>query len=264
MPNTSLTAETPIDFVALEHAAFRAWPALQQAEHQGVVLRFANGYTKRANSANVLEPPQGDLEPWLAHYQAAFKAQNLPCIFRLPTVCEQQLLDDFLATKGFRLVDRSQVLFKPLLPNELQSSWPEFKITAPLQLQEKTHEQWIASYCAINEVALADHQTHLDMLKRIEDKTLMLVLTDGEQELACGLGVLSGQYFGLFDIATKKSARNQGFANQLISAMLAWAVQQGANYSYLQVVADNQAAIRLYKKLGYQHGYDYWYRISAE
>ncbi|TXR53831.1 GNAT family N-acetyltransferase [Reinekea thalattae] len=262
MPNTSQTAETPIDFVALEHAAFRAWPALQQAEHQGVVLRFANGYTKRANSANVLEPPQGDLEPWLAHYQAAFKAQNLPCIFRLPTVCQQQRLDDFLQSKGFRQIDKSHVLVKSLMVDS--GLIESLNKSASVRMIEKTHEQWIASYCAINEVALGDHQTHLDMLKRIEDKTLMLVLTDGEQELACGLGVLSGQYFGLFDIATKKIARNQGFANQLISAMLAWAVQQGANYSYLQVVADNQAAIRLYKKLGYQHGYDYWYRISAE
>jgi ribosomal protein S18 acetylase RimI-like enzyme len=36
----------------------------------------------------------------------------------------------------------------------------------------------------------------------------------------------------------------------------------GATYSYLQVVKGNEAAIKLYKKLGYREIYTYWYRYK--
>jgi len=38
----------------LEERAFNAWPALQTVLVDGWAFRWANGYTKRANSANAL------------------------------------------------------------------------------------------------------------------------------------------------------------------------------------------------------------------
>ena len=38
----------------LEHLAFNAWPALRVVVQGNWLLRFADGYTKRANSINAL------------------------------------------------------------------------------------------------------------------------------------------------------------------------------------------------------------------
>ena len=43
----------------LEELAFRSWPALETRDIAGWRLRFAGGYTKRANSINALRPDAG-------------------------------------------------------------------------------------------------------------------------------------------------------------------------------------------------------------
>jgi GNAT superfamily N-acetyltransferase len=58
-------------------------------------------------------------------------------------------------------------------------------------------------------------------------------------------------------------ARNMGYGTKLLNGMLGWAMTNGATKAYLQVVVDNQPAINLYKKLGYQPCYEYWYRIGS-
>ena len=42
----------------IEELAFNAWPSLQTLLLDGWVVRFANGYTRRANSVNPLYPSE--------------------------------------------------------------------------------------------------------------------------------------------------------------------------------------------------------------
>ncbi len=84
---------------------------------------------------------------------------------------------------------------------------------------------------------------------------------DGET-VALGLGVLDQGWIGLFDIVTAESARRQGVGTALIYQMLAWGQQRGAQGAYLQVVANNAPALKLYAKLGFAETYRYWYLQS--
>lgn len=238
-------------FKDIEKAGFRSWPALEESEADGIVLRYSNGFTKRANSANLLRKLDTAFEKLASRYEDYFQRKNLPCIFRIPSFTENQAFDSYLDEKGYRYLDRSLVLRKPLGG----SNFENVNITA------LSSREWMKAYCRINDIGFGEHITHLEMLDRIEDTTLFAVLKQGKKELACGLGVMSNGLFGLFDIATKKSARNKGFGTKLITGMLHWAVEHGASSSYLQVVADNKPAIKLYKKIGYEHCYEYWYRI---
>ncbi|MDM5336177.1 hypothetical protein QUF84_02870 [Fictibacillus enclensis] len=42
--------------------------------------------------------------------------------------------------------------------------------------------------------------------------------------------------------------------------MLKWGKENGAKYSYLAVLLNNEPALRLYSKIGYSEIYKYWYR----
>jgi ribosomal protein S18 acetylase RimI-like enzyme len=44
--------------------------------------------------------------------------------------------------------------------------------------------------------------------------------------------------------------------------MMRWGANLGATGAYLQVVKENESAIRLYEKLEFKADYEYWYRVK--
>jgi GNAT superfamily N-acetyltransferase len=83
---------------------------------------------------------------------------------------------------------------------------------------------------------------------------------DGEI-VACGLGVAQSGYVGLFDVVTDGRYRRQGYGRGIVAGLLDWAGAAGAHTAYLQVMCDNDPALRLYAGLGFRERYRYWYRI---
>jgi len=54
--------------------------------------------------------------------------------------------------------------------------------------------------------------------------------------------------------------RGQGLGRAVVAALLADARRRGARTAYLQVTAQNAAALALYRQFGFDTAYDYWYR----
>lgn len=123
--------------------------------------------------------------------------------------------------------------------------------------------EWLQSYCAISDSDINTQQSQLDRLNRVKDKLLLAVLSENDKEIACGLSVISNQYCGIFNVVTDKAMRNKGVGTRLLNGLLNQAIVNGACKTYIQVVADNLPAIKLYKKLGYQYAYDYHYRVRT-
>ena len=65
---------------------------------------------------------------------------------------------------------------------------------------------------------------------------------------------------GLYDVFTRESVRGQGLAGLLCERLLSLASNDGAQVAYLQVESGNEAALRVYAKLGFVDGYTYHYR----
>jgi ribosomal protein S18 acetylase RimI-like enzyme len=91
-----------------------------------------------------------------------------------------------------------------------------------------------------------------------------MVLAAGGSIVACGLGVLQGEYLGLFDIVTRDSERRKGYGREVTESLLAWGQSQDASYAYLQVMLSNTAAQALYGQLGFGERYQYWYRVPQQ
>ena len=244
----------PEEVKEIENAGFCSWPADEQQDLDRIIVRFSNGYTKRANSATVLQQQKGNFSSLVKQCEHYYQKKGLPCTFRIPSFSQNEALDNYLEHKSYTLLDHSLVMHKPIEKQSLST----------INFQLRTPEQWIDSFCRLNSIDINNQHHHLKILNRIKDKMLLAVLVEHGQEVACGIAVISNGYCGIFDIFSHKNFRKLGHATKLINGLLNWAISNGATHSYIQVVANNQPAINLYKKLGYKTCYEYHYRMKLK
>ena len=88
--------------IKLEHLAFRAMPALNTEEYDGWLLRFAEGYTGRANSVNPLQAGELDLEEKVIYCEQRYDQEGLATLFRLTDVYQPPQLEDMLIARGYQ------------------------------------------------------------------------------------------------------------------------------------------------------------------
>jgi GNAT superfamily N-acetyltransferase len=240
----------------IEEAAFNAWPDLQRIYYDGWLLRFSQGYTKRANSVNPLGPGALPVEQKIDFCEQLYRQEGLPPIFRLTPLTPAEL-DPALAGRGYQKIHLTRVMRLPLqhwqMPAGVEASCRELAL-----------EPWLGVHAQVSRSLLARQPGHAEILRGILPPRLTAALEISGQWLACGMGVLERGLFGLFEIVTHPDFRNQGHATRLIGGMLAWAQARGAKWSYLQVLAENAPARRLYEKLGFVDFYEYWYRVPPD
>ncbi|MBG0770398.1 MAG: GNAT family N-acetyltransferase, partial [Anaerolineaceae bacterium] len=97
------------------------------------------------------------------------------------------------------------------------------------------------------------------IINGIAPRKELIVLFAGNQPVACGMGVLEGDFLGFFSIYTHHDARRKGYARAVMSALTDWGLRSGAALGYLQVEGFNQPAIALYRQLGFELCYPYQY-----
>lgn len=239
----------------IEEAGLNSWPALQYLLFDGWLVRFARGYTKRANSVTPLYPSLLPVEEKMAWCEHLYQEHRLPTIFRLLSFSEEsQHLDHLLAHRGYAELDRTLVWSLPLLSG-LATENPA--------LRAISLADWLPIYAQWSHRSSELEHVHRELLERILSPVLFAALYQQGAPVACGLGVLEHDVFGLFDIVTDPEQRRKGYGTQLVTSMLDWGKSHGAKSAYLQVVDTNVAAQQMYAKLGFQERYQYWYRLRA-
>jgi ribosomal protein S18 acetylase RimI-like enzyme len=238
----------------IEEASLNSWPALQQVLLDGWLLRFSNGYTKRANSVNPLYVFSMEADEKVDICEKFYAEMDLPTIFRLTSISPSADLDQLLERRGYRKIDPTLVL-------HLDLSEHIFEPTPSALLRCEELEEWMDIFSKFSGSAVEKHQIHKKLLQAIPWQRFLASLSSSGAIVACGLGVLENEFFGLFDLVTDPERRRMGFARQLIHSMLNWAQKNGGLHAYLQAERRNEAALNLYANFGFQEAYHYWYRI---
>ena len=238
----------------LEEASLRAWPAIEQAALDGWQLRYAHGFSKRANSVQPFSGSQSSLEDKVSRCEAWYADRGRPCIFRL-TPFSDPTLDGFLADRGYAQIDRTAVLER--------ATGPHAALPNGLHLRETSLDEWLAAYGRMSELADGAPAALRGILETMKTERVLSVLwSDPDSDaVACGVGSRDNDLVGLFDLVTAPQHRRRGFGVALVNGLLQWGAQRSARRAYLQVARANAPACGLYEKLGFRWVYDYWYRV---
>jgi N-acetylglutamate synthase len=240
----------------MEEVSMNALPALQTLLFDGWVLRFAEGYTRRANSVSPLYPSARGIDEKIDACEELYRHKGLNSTFKMTAQSRPTELDTLLAKHGYQVNAHTSVQLLDL------AGWDR-PAAGGASLSEDLAEDWLAAYWRMSNITAGNRATQRQILRAVLPQKRFASITVDGQVIACGLGVLQDGLIGLFDIVTDPNLRRQGHAQRLIETLLEWGKNEGAQGSYLQVAVNNPSALALYAKLGFREAYEYWYRVKA-
>jgi len=249
------------DELALEAVIARGWRAAETEPLGGWTLRASNGFTGRANSVLPLGPPGISMGEALEAVTQWYQERNLPPKFQVP-VEGRRLLDADLGERGWIPSEDVHVMTLRL-PKASRSDpveLPKASRSDPIvdvSLRPTPDEDWFGVFRA-GQGASADAR---GVLLR-HDNVGFAHVRVAREIVAVGRGTIDDEWLGITAVEVVPDARRRGFARMIMAALTEWGVQRGATRSHLEVSSTNEAALSLYRALGYRVHHDYRYRTA--
>jgi N-acetylglutamate synthase len=236
-----------------ERVCRAAWPALREVPFGDWVFRYADGLSRRANSANAFTVPGDDLAEVIAAAEAHYAAWKRPTYFRVTDLLDPSITTA-LAARGYMAEAETVTLYGDFVP------WP-MRRDPDVSLLPSPDAAWRARMSELKQHDMHQRDTYAAILARIEAPAAFAALQIDGVAVALAFGVLQEDLLCLESVITDPTLRGRGHARRLIGAMMAWAINEGANGVCLQVEADNAVAQRLYRNMGLTrelYRYRYW------
>lgn len=239
---------------AFERAGLQAWPGIEVKWDGNWVRRAAGGYTKRANSAQCFDPDDdADVEDRIIGASSWLIARGQKPVFRI-TPLSAPALNDALDEARWDVIDQSHLLAMPLGTHEPDSEGKLFPLLDPtfLSAQQKLQGHGEATMAGMKA-----------LLSVMAVPATGIVVYRNSEPVASGLMAIASEIVVIGNVITDPARRRQGLAGAMMRTGLSWAHERGAKTAALNVQGDNDAAIALYRGLGFTHQYDYHYRIPG-
>jgi GNAT superfamily N-acetyltransferase len=227
--------------------------------YDGWLLRLLPGKSKRARSVNALFGSTLPLAEKIRHCEAVYGHAGLPAVFRLTPFDQPPSLDVALAQTGYHSFGETLVCVAALDHPPLSSA--ALSEAAGVTIRAAALGAFAEAVATICATPASQRRAHE---KRLRDTPVgwrgFVAWRDGAPLAAGQLAYEDAPMAGLYDIVTAETVRGQGIGTALCASMLEWAWGHAARQSYLQVTADNAAALAVYRKFGFTEGYRYHYR----
>ena len=234
--------------------------ALNTFFYDGWILKFSEGYTGRANSVSLLYPSSKPIAEKVAFCENMYKKQGLSCQFKLTEFDTE--INDFLTKRGYKIATPTDLMVCdsgcPVKPdNDTKAPDNDSKIE---YIFSTTPDEWLPIFFKVHEINDAhDQDVYTRMVSKVLVDTIYCTLLYDGKPAACSSVAIENGYTLLQNVIVSSELRGLGLGKKVCSAILEKVRELGVHHYYLQVVQTNTVAVNLYKKLGFEKLYSYWY-----
>lgn len=254
-PGRSVTTSA----LEIEQISAFGWRPVEAARLGGWLLRASGGFTQRANSALALGDPGMALDQAIELVSEWYASRNLPALLLEPDGCAPDGLSTRLAERGWSARSETHVMTGEIAhvlrarPTALANSAAS---GLALEIDEAPDAAWYA--CAVD----GGRPDSADARQVIEAHPAVVFgsLREGGRAVAAARAAVDARWAGLFMVMVAPDRRREGLGVAITLATLKEAARRGGRHVYLQVTAQNSAAIELYRQLNLRvhHSYRYW------
>ena len=241
----------------LDELAARCWPAIEEDLLGGWTLRYADGFTFRANSVRPRRI-DGDPEAAIDRAELAYGARGLRTVFHLTPVADPPDLDERLEQRGYQVEHSAAVLVC-----EIGEAIRRIAATpGEVELCERLGASWLETFRRAERRWPSEQDVAAEhVLTAGPDERCFALAAVGGAPAATGYARIAGEWLYLSCIATLPALRRAGLARAVTAELLRFGRAGGASSAFLEVDARNEAAIELYAGLGFRPVYGYHYRV---
>jgi N-acetylglutamate synthase len=242
--------DTDIDVVwGCEQRLTKAWPALRTVPIDGWAIRFANGYSGRANSASALAPHAMLNGALLDRIEAMYRAESMPPQVRITPLVDASA-SALLQARGYVIKDRAWTMIADL-------SQANFIGDPVVKLLNEPNQEWLEGISSRQEPSKRNPHHLLAIVGQIKEPVAFATLMQGATARGFGLSAAVDGWAEIGSVMIDEPHRGKGYGLSLMKTLLAWAKTTDATRAFLQVDITNAAALALYRKLGFENAYHY-------
>jgi ribosomal protein S18 acetylase RimI-like enzyme len=231
---------------------FNAWPAFETLVVDDWLVRYAGGYSRRANSASALLGGATLDGQALAAIEALYRGWGQRPMVRLSPLADPAL-EARLRAAGYAEIEPSRVMVAEI--GDRHALAPEADVAA------SAAPGWLAANAEAHGYGTADRASLAGIAARIRLPRAFGAIGEGGVAVAWGIAVVERGFVTLQNLIVDGTARRRGSGRKLVCSLMAWGRRQGATRAVLQVGVDNDAALALYESLGFADAYPYRYLL---
>jgi N-acetylglutamate synthase len=233
----------------LERALLRVWPDIESMAQNGWVVRFAQGYSGRSNSASAIEQDAMLDELALNAIEQFYLARNVQPRVRISPLSHAAVWP-LLQQRGYAIADENHTMIMHLASAATRPA-------APVSHQSAPSASWLDGVCRSQTASKRSPEKLLAILSRLQVPATFATFHEDGKPVAFGFSAIDKGCAELGCIMVDEDRRGQGFGRAVVASLMDWARQRGAATAFLQVSQDNAPALHLYKRLGFATLYDY-------
>jgi ribosomal protein S18 acetylase RimI-like enzyme len=253
--------------IDIERVAARHWRGTEEEWLGGWLLRAAEGFTGRANSALPLGDPGLPLDSALDAVVRWYRDRGLPPMIVVPVPLDADSpgreLDQSLSERSWATRPGPAFVMVADLSDDTNPihdhAARELPRGATFRVDTEPDQAWLARY----------HYRGQDRQPAVMREVLTSApvqafasIRMGEDVLAIARLSIADGWAGITAVEVQSARRRAGLGTAMTGAVCAEAAKRDASRVFLQVETSNAAAISLYERCGFRYSHRYHYRVA--